>query len=271
MSEPVNPMQELKPDGEHLITNSTLLKVGERYYPTKSLFQSKFSIGDMAYDTSKVKNFTMHKGYELNADTAYLIGDYYYLFRGNLSDVKGFENPKPGIYYDDKKCEYVTCDPQTDEEKAEYRYSDKITNFDAEEIRRAVLNKEVVVFNIPDSVHSSIPPEAPDEDILKRITKRALLAKGIDLDQCRTRFASKNMLFNYKSVLRGDNRLSMMLFERGLAALNLKFTVILEEAGGELVGRPLEEPLEISSDEVFSASPTAKSSEDLDEDESDFD
>lgn len=240
----------LEDSDQRIITDSTLLKIGERYYETRSMLPGDFSIAkrqDNSYGFD-ASNMTFEKG------IAYLIGDYYYLYRGNLSDLKTFENPQPGIYRDTEANQYVICSPETDEEKEQYRYSDKITTYDADEIRNAVLNHEVVIVNIPDVVHSNIPPEDVNDDVLKRAIKRVLLAKGIDLDQCRARFASKNMLFNFKSVLRGDNRLSMLLFERGTEALNLKYTIILEEAGGEIIGRTLTEPIKISSDDVYDTS-----------------
>lgn len=115
------------------------------------------------------------------------------------------------------------------------------------------MNHEVVIFNTPDSSHSAIPPESIDDDILKKLIKRAITKKGVDLDQYKVRFASKNMLFNTKQVLRGPNRLSMLLFDRCTEALNLKYTIILEEAGGEIIGHPLNEKLVISSQDVFDA------------------
>jgi hypothetical protein len=148
---------------------------------------------------------------------------------------------------------YVVSHPDTPEEIEEYRYADKITRQDADEIRNAVFNHEVVIFNTPDTAHSSIPPESLDDDILKKLIKRAILKKGVDLDQYKVRFASKNMLFNTKQVLRGPNRLSMLLFDRCAEALNLKYTIIIEEAGGEIIGHPLEDELIISSQDVFNA------------------
>ena len=236
------------------LTAGSLIKVGERYYPTKVFIPKNFKIGE-GLDTSNLENVEVFKIAdsvpEFSPNVAYLIDDYYYLFRGNLKDLKGFDPILPGIYYDENAQSYVIRHPETEEEKKEYYYGDKITTYDIDEIRKAVLNHDVIIFNMPDSVRSTIPPEQMNEDMLKRITKRALLAKGIDLDQCRARFASKNMLFNFKSVIRGDNRLSMMLFERGMDALNLKFTIIVEEAGGEQVGHCLDDPIIISSDEVF--------------------
>ena len=139
-----------------------------------------------------------------------------------MSDIKGFDKIKPGIYYDDENCSYVISRPETEEEEEEDKYSDKITRQDADEIRNAVMNHEVVIFNTPDSSHSAIPPESIDDDILKKLIKRAITKKGVDLDQYKVRFASKNMLFNTKQVLSGPNRLSMLLFDSCTEALNLK-------------------------------------------------
>lgn len=233
-----------------IITDSTLIKVGERYYETRSILPNNFTIIDQ-FNTDKIAKDQLPK---IEPNIAYLIGDYFYLYRGKISDVKPLENPLPGIYLTEDGSGYIFCQPETDEEKQEYRYSDKITTYDADEIREAVLNHDVIIMNVPDVVHSNIPPEDINDDILKRGIKRALLKKGIDLDQCRARFFSKNMLFNFKSVIRGDNRLSMLLFERGTEALNLKYTIILEEAGGEIVGKPLTEPICISSEDVYDTS-----------------
>lgn len=254
---------EVFPEEENrILSSSTLLKVGERYYEVKSILPEAFSINswsheginDIEVNADANVNFKLAEGVELSSDIAYLIGDYFYLYRGKLSDFSALQDLEPGIYYDDSDCKYVLCVPDTPEEIDAYKYADKITTLDADEIRNAVLNQQIIIFNIPDTVHSNIPPESKEDDILKRAMKRALLQKGIDIDQCRARFASKNMLFNFKSVLRGDNRLSMLLFERGTEALNLKYTIILEEGGGELVGRTLKEPIIISSDEVFDTS-----------------
>ena len=108
---------------------------------------------------------------------------------------------------------------------------------------------------------STVPAETLKDDILKRAIKRALKQKGIDLDACKARFASKNMLFNFKSVIRGNTRLSMLLFDRGAEALSLKYTILLEEAGGEIVGKELTEPIAISSDELYDRSLTGADEE----------
>ena len=231
-----------------ILSSSTLLKIGEQYYQTKPLYSMQFSISNRNND-----EFSFSDGVELDPSIAYLDGDYYYFYKGKLSDIKGFDQITPGIYYDDEKCEYVIHHPETDEEKALHKASDKITRQDADEIRNAVFNHEVVIYNTPDSSHSTIPPESLEDDILKKLIKRAITEKGVDLDQYKVRFASKNMLFNTKQVLRGPNKLSMLLFDRCSEAMNLNYTIILEEAGGEIIGHPLKEPLIISSKDVFDA------------------
>ena len=231
-----------------ILSTSTLLKVGEQYYQTKPLSPMGFTI-----DGYKKNDFKLGDGDQFDPLIAYLDGDYYYFYRGKLSELRGFDKIVPGIYYDDEQCTYVVAHPETPEEIEEYRYADKITRQDADEIRNAVMNHEVVIFNTPDAAHSTIPPESLDDDILKKLIKRAISKKGVDLDQYRVRFASKNMLFNTKQVLRGPNRLSMLLFDRCTEALNLKYTIILEEAGGETIGHPLDDELIISSQDVFDA------------------
>ena len=243
----------LNDNPNRILSNSTLLKIGEQYYQTKMLCNEDFTIDKFKKSDDTDKEFNLENGIDLDPNIAYLYGEYYYFYRGKLSDIKGFDKIKPGIYYDDENCSYVISSPETEEEKEEYKYSDKITRQDADEIRNAVMNHEVVIFNTPDSSHSAIPPESIDDDILKKLIKRAITKKGVDLDQYKVRFASKNMLFNTKQVLRGPNRLSMILFDRCTEALNLKYTIILEEAGGEIIGHPLNEKLVISSQDVFDA------------------
>lgn len=258
--------KELYPDSSNrVLTGSSLIKVGERYYRTQPLIPSDFRVYAMMNSDESgivsIDKFSLEEGCSLQDDVAYLSGDYFYLYRGDLESIKGFDKILPGIYYDTKTCKYLLCEPETEEEKAEYRYADKISRQDADEIRQAVMNHEVIIMNTPDKVTTSIPEEAPDDDILKKAVKRALKTKGIDLDQCRTRFVSKNMLFNTKQVLRGPNKLSMLLFDRCAEAMNLKYTIVLEEIGGEQVGRALTDPIIISSQDMYDANLNVTSEE----------
>lgn len=271
MTESTMPNELFPESPNRILTGSSLIKVGERYYRTQVLMPSDFHVfsmitGDDPNSVSEnVDTFTLEdSGANLQDDVAYLSGEYFYLFRGNLSSVKGFDKILPGIYYDDQSCKYLICEPDTDEEKEEYRYADKISRQDADDIRKAVMNHEVIIMNTPDKATTSIPDENMDDDILKKAIKRALKMKGVDLDQCRARFVSKNMLFNTKQVLRGPNKLSMLLFDRCAEAMNLKYTIVLEETGLEQVGRALDEPIVISSQDMYDANLNVM--QDLDDD-----
>lgn len=255
-----NPNIEVFPNTPGMImTAGTILCAGDRYYQTQVLIPENFKIQtDLDHPTP---DFKLANGFKLDDGIAYLMGEYYYLYRGKISEQDPLLELKPGIYYDDEQGVYTIQEPITDEEKEEYRFSDKISRQDVEAMRNAVLNHDIIIMNIPDKVYSTIPPESVDDDILKRLIKRAILSKGVDLDQYRARFASKNMLFNTKQVLRGPNKLSMLLFDRCAEAMNLKYTIIVEEIGDEYVGRPLESPIQVSSQEVFDANITSSNSD----------
>ena len=79
-----------------------------------------------------------------------------------------------------------------------------------------------------------------------------MLAKNVDLDRYKDRFSNKNELFNFKQVLRGDNKLSMKIFTRGMDALNLEFVIIIrEKSTNDIVGDKLDEDIVISSEETY--------------------
>lgn len=255
-------------DGAKILSDTSLIQVNNVYYPVKTLFPAIYGITNFE-SPADCHEFKLNESAELENGVAYLIGDYFYFFRGNLKKKK--DNLEPGIYFDEKNKTYHVEEPHDDDERLFYSHADKITTQDVERIRNAVLNKTVIIFNTPDSAHSKIPDEELGDDILKRCIKRALKNKGVDLDQYKTRFASKNMLFNTKQVLRGDSRLSMLLFDRCVDALNLKYTIVVEEGGGDLIGLPLKDKIVISSQDIYDANASTSKDEEPDGDEDDND
>ena len=179
---------------------------------------------------------------------AYLDGDYYYLFKGKVPENGNIE--EPGIYIDRQTNEPLLAVPSTDEEKKKYSYNDKICSTSANEIIDKINRKEVEVFIMPESSKAYCPEITEDDDILKRLMKKIIIDKGIDIDRFKTRFVDKNALFNFKQVLKGTNRLSMLLFDRGIEAFNLKYTIVLEEDLGDPIGIPLSEPIVVSSNDT---------------------
>ena len=54
---------------------------------------------------------------EFDPMIAYLDGDYYYIYRGDLPNAVSGDHLDPGIYYDKQSDKYVLAVPATDEEK----------------------------------------------------------------------------------------------------------------------------------------------------------
>lgn len=192
---------------------------------------------------------------------AYLDGDYYYLFKGKVPENGKIE--EPGIYIDRQTNEPLLAVPSTDEEKKKYSYNDKICSTSANEIIDKINRKEVEVFIMPESSKAFCPEITEDDDILKRLMKKIIIDKGIDIDRFKTRFVDKNALFNFKQVLKGNNRLSMLLFDRGIEAFNLKYTIIVSEGPGSPISIPLAEPLIVSSEDTHELNGKTMKLEDL--------
>lgn len=192
---------------------------------------------------------------------AYLDGDYYYLFKGKVPENGKIE--EPGIYIDRQTNKPLLAVPSTDDEKKKYSYNDKICSTSANEIIDKINRKEVEVFIMPESSKAFCPEITEDDDILKRLMKKIIIDKGIDIDRFKTRFVDKNALFNFKQVLKGNNRLSMLLFDRGIEAFNLKYTIIVSEGPGSPISIPLAEPLIVSSEDTHELNGKTMKLEDL--------
>lgn len=188
---------------------------------------------------------------EFDPMVAYLYGDYYYIYRGTIQSKEPSPD-EPGIYMNEATGKPILFEPSTDEEKEKYSYGEKIMSSTVKDLVNQINNRQVQVFILPEATKSFCPELSPNDDMLKRIMKQAIISKAIDLERYKHRFIDKNALFNFKQVLKGDSRLSMLLFDRGVEAFNLKYTIIVEEAdGGETIGARLEEPIVMHSDDTF--------------------
>lgn len=283
MSELTN-QTETFPEGTIAFSNSSLLLFNEQYYEIEQLVQSQsFTINEVD-DTSNVHHIQqalfMMKNDLINDDAtqapiqrlelagtgvdeskAYICGPCFFVYqsRGTITDPNKLE---PGLYFDEETDGYFVEFPSTLDEFAKYNPDGKITRTDIEEIRDAINNHSVTILVTPDVAQYSVLEESVDDDLLKRGIKRALKQKGVDLDECRTRFISKNTLFNTKQVLRGPNRLSVLVFDRCIEGLGLNYTVTITEAGGECVGLPLSGPIVLSANDTYSADLKTVDSED---------
>lgn len=179
----------------------------------------------------------------LESDEAYIKGDYFYLYRGKFRK----DSILPGVY-EDKKGFPVFIDPITTAEKEEFLVSKHLADVSPQNIINVLKVNKNLICSFPESSKLFIPDINKFDDILKRAMKLAFKAKNIDIDSCRSHFIDKNALFNFKQVIKGDSRLSILLFERGCDALNLKYTIILEEIDPDnVIGTSLNDPEAINN------------------------
>lgn len=187
---------------------------------------------------------------EVDNRFVYLMGKYFYPYRGFWQDAT--LDVKPGIYWDDENKKLKRVDPISDEEKAEYAYEGKIHRSDPTTIREMVNSGKMKIQSVPQTSRAFITPVKSSDDILKRLIKMVFEQKQINPDDIRDQFADKNAYFNFKQVVKGDSRLSMMLFERGAAALNLKYSIMIEEIDPEHpLGKALSHNLVASSEDTY--------------------
>ena len=181
---------------------------------------------------------------------AYVAYPYYYIYRGTTMTVE-FDRRLPGIYLTpDDHYIWIPVTPGNEDDA--WLVDDKFATADQRKIIDILIDRDDINLTIPDSGKVFRPDETPEDDILKRAIKRVLKSKGVDIDAYKGRFADKNALFNFKQVIKGSGKLSMLLFERGCNALNLKYTITIDEISPDsAIGEPLSGPIIISSEDRY--------------------
>lgn len=182
---------------------------------------------------------------------AYCVYPYYYIYRGTTMTVE-FSQKLPGLYLTpDDHYIFIPVTPGNEDDQ--WKIEDKFATADQKSIIDVMIATNDVQLSIPDSGKVFRPDECETDDALKRAVKRVLKNKGIDIDQYKARFADKNALFNFKQVIKNpDARLSMLLFERGCSALNLKYTITVEEINeDDSIGNRLDIPVSICSEDTY--------------------
>ncbi len=170
------------------------------------------------------REYVENKPIEEDFSVAYIKGDSYFPYRG-----KYFKDALlPGIYvtkHGDPRFVY----PITPEQIEEYKTDGRIVSLDLDNMVNVLSKPDSITYGYPSSNKHFIPDISNDDDILKRALKIALKAKCVDIDSCKDNFTDRNALFNFKSVMKGDGRLSILLFDRGCEALGLEYYVVLKE------------------------------------------
>lgn len=200
----------------------------------------------------KLNTENINDGTEYQKGIAYIAYPYFYQYRGTTMTVE-YDHKEPGIYLTpDDHYIWVPVTEGNGDDDARYRVDDKFATADERKIIDIMIDRDDIQLAIPDSGRVFRPEETPNDDILKRLIKRILRTKNVDIDAYKYRFADKNALFNFKQVIKGDGKLSMLLFERGCNALNLRYTITIEENDPEHpIGDALKKPLVICSEDGY--------------------
>lgn len=187
---------------------------------------------------------------EFDMNTAYVWGDYFYTYKGIKDEIHA--NNLPGIYFNIGSKKYELLEVETKEDREAHLLSSHVRSLDPKQIINMINKDEAIIISVPENSKLFLPQVSKDDDILKRLIKLALIEKGIDIDSYKTRFVDKNALFNFKQVVKGPTRLSMLLFDRGIEALNLKYTIIVEEEDPKhALGIPLKDKIVATSEDTY--------------------
>lgn len=192
---------------------------------------------------------------DFNTETAYLEGEYFYLYRG-VGNRKFKKMRKPGIYKAESRRDgstyFFISEPETDEEKKKYRTIDNTYTLHNKSIIDTANRKEDLLVAIPESNKLFLPTITDQDDLLKRICKEVILEKHIDLDRFKDRFANKNELFNLKQVIRSDHRVSVKIFDRFIETMNLYYEIhVMDRDPKDVVGDKLTKPMIVSSEGTY--------------------
>lgn len=186
---------------------------------------------------------------DLKLNMGYIIDDYIYIYRGNLSDHDN-DDLEPGIY---KKGNKLIIERPNSLVKSLYHIKN-IIELDIERILTDFSNnaenfispEDVEVLNNNAEVYK--PTVKPDDNFLKYLIKKAILEKKINLKNYKGNAANPNQLSNMRSSLNNKTGMTVPKFMEWCEVIGLKWRMEIYDAGND-PGNPLPEKITISSDD----------------------
>ena len=167
---------------------------------------------------------------------AYIIDGLFYPYRGKYKDHK--KSTLPGIYINSSDKPLIVK-PNKNEEAA-YVAETHYAKIDSDAIYNGIMAKEDTFQIYADGKNAYIPDISINDDPFKRALKEAIIVKGIDIDSIKDRFTDRNAVFNFKSVMKGDNKVSTLIFERGCEAFGLGYCIVLfDRDTNNIIGHPI--------------------------------
>lgn len=189
-----------------------------------------------------------------NDSTAYLIGEYYYLYKGEISQYQLDRSPglRPGIYMNSDTEKPFVVEVSTDTEKETYLAKPHIKRLDPSHIIDSINNHDTELVGMPKAALHDLYQILPKDGILKRAAKTIFNEKGLSIDDCEDGFEKKNTRFNFKQAMNSDKPLSWTLLNRATDATRTKITLLIEDKDpNNVIGQPLTEPIRLSTEDSY--------------------
>jgi hypothetical protein len=175
---------------------------------------------------------------EFDYKYAYILDDIFLPYRGEYKPKKSC---LPGVYSHGTN-EHVVIMPN-EKDEAEYKADTHYGKVDIDALYDGITAKEDTFQIYADGKNAYIPDISINDDPFKRALKEAIITKGIDIDSIKDRFSDRNAVFNFKSVMKGDNKVSTLIFERGCEAFGLGYCIILfDKDKNNIIGHPIDNP-----------------------------
>lgn len=153
--------------------------------------------------------------------------EYPYFWLDETSGDKVFSNPSESIleeFKDSKLFDLSTVQIVNNTNEGEELYNEQAIND---------MNSAAAVY---------VPTIDESDDFLKKIIKRAILEKGIDINRLKYRMNTKYGLPNMKTSLQNKTKMSTVYFMQWAELLGIDFTIAIEDNGTDTID-PLKKPL----------------------------
>ena len=104
------------------------------------------------------------------------------------------------------------------------------------------LYSEQAINDMNASAEVFVPTFKESDDFLKKIIKRLIVEKGIDISRLKYKMPEKYILPNMKAALQNDTKMSVVYFVTWCELLGVDFTIVVEDNGTDPMDQ-LKKPL----------------------------
>lgn len=190
------------------------------------------------------------EGKKLKKDTAYINGDYVYIYCGKMPDDE--TSIKSGRVYK-KGDEYVFIKPSKElrEKYSIDRVYELSTSaiFDLVESDKSAFVQPEDIETINNNSEIYVPTIKDTDDFLKYIVKKMIIDKKINLRSYKGRFSNEYALNNMKSGLNKSTKMTVPNFTKWAEVLGVDWELSVWDNGSDTVN-PLPNKITISSKDI---------------------